>query len=290
MILLKSKLFRSKFADFGLIFAGCVLYAVGFSVFVESNSIAAGGATGVATIIHHFVDAFPIGFVIIILNLPLFILGFLKFKGGFLFKTIIATVLSSVLIDIFAEFLPIYSGDMILSSLAAGVTMGSGLALIMLRGATTGGTDIVAKLINKRFKFIPIGRLMLFVDAVIVIFAGIVYKSFETILYSVLFLFTLSVVIDKLLYGADHGKLVFIITKNSAEMLENITMTLGRGVTRINAYGGYTGEDIAVLMCAARSPEVSKLLSVVKVSDQNAFVVVTEAGEILGLGFRQINM
>ena len=271
-------------------FAGCVLYAVGFSVFIEPNSIAAGGATGVATIIHHFVGALPIGFAIIVLNLPLFVLGFLKFKGAFLLKTIIATVLSSVLIDIFAEILPIYSGDMILSALAAGVTMGSGLALIMLRGATTGGTDIVAKLINKKFKFLPIGRLMLFVDAVIVFIAGIVYKSFETVLYSVLFLFTSSVVIDKLLYGADHGKLVFIVTKNSVQVLENITMTLGRGVTRINAYGGYTGEDVAVLMCAARSLELSKLLGVVKVSDENAFVVVTEAGEILGLGFRQLDM
>lgn len=287
---MKSKLFRSKFTDFVVIFAGCVLYAVGFSVFVEPNSIAAGGATGVATIIHHFVGALPIGFVIIVLNLPLFVLGFLKFKGAFLLKTIIATVLSSVLIDIFSEILPIYSGDMILSALAAGVTMGSGLAFIMLRGATTGGTDIVAKLINKKFKFIPIGRLMLFVDAVIVFIAGIVYKNFETVLYSVLFLFTSSVVIDKLLYGADHGKLVFIVTKNSVQVLENITMTLGRGVTRINAYGGYTGEDTAVLMCAARSPELSKLLSVVKVSDENAFVVVTEAGEILGLGFRQLDM
>lgn len=287
---MKLKYLRQYIADFVVMFAGCVLYAVGFSVFIEPNSIAAGGATGVATLVHHFLRSVPVGLGIIVLNLPLFVIGFFKFRGVFLFKTVFSTVLSSVMIDVFSAVLPKYKGDVILAALAAGVTTGTGIALIMLRGATTGGTDIIAKLINRKYRFIPIGRLMLIVDAIIVAAASLVYNSLEAGLYSVLYLFTMSVIMDRLLYGADHGKLVFIITKNADSMLYDITTAVGRGVTRIKALGGYTGTEKTMLMCAARSPELSKLLTAVKTNDKNAFVVVAEAGEILGEGFRQLDM
>lgn len=290
MILLKLRLFRLILVDYFTIIAGCALYAVGFSVFIEPNSIVVGGATGVATLIHQFVYFLPIGFTIILINLPLFIIGFLKFKGEFLFKTIISTALSSVFIDIFVALLPQYTGDVILSVLAGGVTMGTGLALVMLRGATTGGTDIVAKLANRKFRFIPIGRLMFFVDVLIVCLSGVIYKRFEPVLYSVLFLFVSTFVLDKLIYGSGNGKLLFVVTKNPAEITAAITATLGRGATEIKAKGGYTGTDISVLMCAVRPSQVSRLLNIVKSTDKDSFVVITEAGEILGLGFKSFDM
>lgn len=285
MRLVKIKTLTRHIADLVVTIAGCVLYAVGFSVFIEPNAIAAGGATGIATLVHHFFAVIPVGFCIIVLNIPLFILGFLKFKGAFLFKTVFATVFSSALIDMFSALLPKYRGDTLLAALAAGVASGTGIALIMLKGATTGGTDIVAKLINLKYRFIPIGRLMLMVDAAIVAVSGVLLKSLEVSLYSVLYLFTISVITDRLLYGAVRGKLVFIITERQETILDEIALSIGRGVTRLNAIGGYTGENKTMLLCAVRTHELSKVLTVIKTNDENAFVIVSEAGEILGEGF-----
>ncbi len=288
MITLKHERIVNTLNDFLIIFLGCFLYAFGVSVFVEANSIVPGGATGLSMLIHHFYAVFPVGFLIILINIPLIVLGFNKFNLGFVLKTAVATFFSSLLIDVFDAFFKSYTGDVILAALAAGVLHGVGLGLIILRGATTGGTDIVAKLINSKLRFVSVGRLMLAVDAAIVLLSAVVYKNFETVLYSVLYLFTQSVVLDKIIYGADHGKMVYIVSKNTKEMMYEILNSVGCGVTKIKALGGYTEAEKDMLLCVARPHEVSKILQVIKANDPESFVIVSEASEILGQGFKRL--
>lgn len=288
MITLKHKNYVSVLKDYFIIILGCFLYALGVSIFVEPNAIAPGGATGVAMLIHHFFTILPVGFLIIIINIPLIFIGFNKFKLSFVVKTAIATFISSIFIDVFDAYLKTYTGDMIIVALAAGVLHGVGIGLIILRGATTGGTDIIAKLINLKFRFVSVGRLMLFIDAIIVLTSAVVYKNFETILYSVLYLFTFSIVLDKIIYGADHGKMVYIVSKNTKEMMYEILNNVGCGLTKIKALGGYTQTDRDILLCVARPHEVSKILQVVKANDNESFVIVSDVSEILGQGFKNL--
>ncbi len=276
------------FGDFFFISLGCVLYALGFTVFIYPNHISPGGVTGISTIINQFFAFLPIGFLTIVINLPLIILGFIKFKGIFVIKTAYATVVSSVFIDTFLKLIPYYQNNRLLASLAAGVLVGTGLGVIMLKGGTTGGTDIVAKLINLKYRFLSLGRLVLFVDAVIVSVAALCYRDFEALLYSVLFLFVSGTVMDKIIYGADNGKIVYIMSSVCDIITDEVFKTVGRGVTYLKAVGGYTKADRTVLMCVARAHEVSKILQIVRENDPEAFTVISDAGEILGEGFKSI--
>lgn len=284
---MKAITFRSIIVDFLLITAGCVLYAVGITVFIEPNFIPAGGATGIATLLHHIYEHLPIGLFIILLNLPLFAVGFIKFNGKFLALTVFSTITSSILIDIFDTIMPKFLGDVFLASLSAGVLTGGGIALIMLRGATTGGTDIIAKLLNKKFRFLPIGRIMMLVDALIVIISAFFYKTYVAVLYAAVYLFTMSVVCDKILYGNSRGRLLLIITDVGERMIKEIITLNDRGVTKINAYGGYTDNEKQIIMCASKSFSVLKIMNTVKSVDSNAFVISLDANEILGNGFAE---
>ncbi len=276
------------FGEIVIITLGCALYALGFTVFIYPNHISPGGVTGISTIINQFFAFLPIGLMIIIINLPLIVVGFIKFKLAFVLKTAYATFLSSLLIDILPTFLPIYNKDRLLASLVAGVLIGAGLGVIMLKGGSTGGTDIVAKLINTKYPFLSLGRLILFVDAVIVAIAAISYGDFESLLYSVLFLFVSGTVMDRLIYGADNGKIVYIMSEKTDDITNEIFRLVGRGVTKINAVGGYSGKSQNMLMCVARVHEVSKIIQIIRDIDASAFTVISDAGEILGLGFKKI--
>ena len=277
-----------KTSDYFVIAIGCVFYAIAFSCFIEPSEIAPGGVTGIALIINKFYHWIPVGIMIILFNIPLFVLGLNKFKLRFIIRTIVATILSSTLIDIFTVHLPIYKGDIILAALAGGVSLGLGLALIMLKGASTGGAEIIAMLLNNKYRFLSIGRLLLLVDAVVVTLSAVLFRNIDIILYSSLCLFVSSTVIDKLLYGADKGKIFFIITTKPKILMDGIMNTVGRGVTRIKVFGGYTDSEKSMLLCAVRPMEVTKLMGIIKNYDHDAFVTVSDAGLILGEGFGRI--
>lgn len=281
----RSKLLKFLTEAFGIIF-GCALYAVGVAVFIEPSSITPGGVTGVAVLLNRFFSYFPVGLYIILLNLPLLVLGFFQFDLKFVLKTTFTTIFSSLLIDAFAKFLPSYSSDMILSALAGGVCCGAGLAIIMLFGATTGGTEILAKIIHKKRSDISVGTLLIAVDALIVVATAVVYKNFEISLYSVLCIITMSLFLDKMMYGVDRGKMLFIITEFEDKMLQLLVKESGRGVTKISVLGGYTMLEKSMFLCVVRPHEVSKILSIVRNCDENAFITVTEVEEIMGRGFK----
>ncbi|MEE0840676.1 MAG: YitT family protein, partial [Acutalibacteraceae bacterium] len=193
----------------------------------------------------------------------------------------------SLTLDISEKYIKAFSGDIILCALFGGILVGLGLGIVILRGATTGGVDIIGKFVNFKYPHISIGKVILFGDAVVVATSAICYRDFSGALYSGVTMFVTSVVLDRVLYGADKGKLVYIITDNAAPICDRILTQISRGVTKINASGAYTGKEKEILMCAVRRQEVSLIHSLVKAADNEAFIIVCEAGEILGRGFKQ---
>ena len=181
---------------------GGIIYSVAVLLFLSANEISPGGITGIATVFN-YLFMLPIGTVMFLLNIPILIIGFMKLGGLFILKTTVATVIISIILDFVEAFLPAVKVDPILAAVFGGLLMGLGVSMFMLRGATTGGVDIIAKLINRRFPHITVGRLMLLSDAVVVALSAFAYKNVESALYSVIALYASSRVIDMMLYGAD---------------------------------------------------------------------------------------
>lgn len=278
-------------ADILYILLGSFLFAASVNVFTAPNNIVPGGLTGLGTIIN-YLTAIPIGTIIIVLNIPIFICAY-KIKGfRYIAKTLAATLVSSVMIDITAVFLPVYHGDIVLTVILAGVLSGLGLSLIFMRGATTGGTDLIANLLSAKFRHIPIGRLILLVDFVIIALSAVVYGNIETPMYSTLIIFIMSRVIDGVLYGSSrgHGKMMFIISPKNDIIAEKIMSELERGVTIIPSKGAYTKNDGFVLLCAVSKQEVYRTYDMVYAIDGKAFIMVTEADEVIGEGFGKIEI
>ena len=191
------------------------------------------------------------------------------------------------MIDFFAKVCPIYKGERLLAAIFGGVLVGLGLALVMLRGGTTGGTDVLAKVLRIKFPYFSMGRMVLILDGVVVLVAAITYKDLETALYSVVTLFASSKMLDALLYGSDIGKFLFIVTNRSKEVADAIFKATDRGVTILPAKGGYKNEDRELLLCALRNQEVDKAVKTVKNTDPEAFTVVTVTGGVFGEGFEK---
>lgn len=279
---------RIFLTDALLITIGSLCYAISVNIFTAYNAIAPGGLTGVATMVNHF-TGWPIGAMVLVINIPLFFLGSKKIGHKFLIKTIITTLLTSVLIDVTRLWLPVYGGEKILAALYGGVFSGLGLGLVFLRGGTTGGTDIIAKLINSKWKHISMGRIILVIDALIVTASGLVFRNVDSALYAMVTMFASSMIIDKLVYGADAAKTLMVISGRHQEISEQLMNKLRRGVTVLEASGGYTEAPKKMLMCTLRSHEVSKAYQLIRSIDSSAFIVVLEAGEVLGEGFKAIS-
>ena len=265
---------------------GGSIYAIAVTVFLSANKISPGGVTGVATILKYLFQL-PIGATVFIINIPLFIIAFIKFGKGFIIKTVLATAITSGLLDISDAVLPKIELDLILAGVFGGTLLGLGISIIMLRGATTGGVEIVAKLFAIKYPFISMGRLMLFLDFVVVISAAVVYKNIQSALYSVITLYACSKIMDLVLYGADRGKVVYIISEKTQDIVYDILNEIGRGVTTIDIRGGYTGNRGSMIMCTLRINQVHEVCQVAKRHDKGAFIVICEAGEILGEGFKK---
>ena len=266
--------------------AGCVIYAVSLNAFTAPNNIAPGGVSGLSTLINHIFGA-PIGITILILNIPLFVVGWKYLGLKFILKTAIVTVMLSVIIDVLGLYLPTYNGDKLLAAIFGGLLSGAGLSLIFLRDATSGGTDILARLMQLKYPHLSMGRVILFSDFLIVSLSAVVYWSIESALYAVITMFVNARVIDSVLYGTGNGKVLMIVTDSADEIAASITKHMKRGVTILPVKGGYTGKEKSMLYCAVRHSEVARLNKAVYQYDPNAFITVLEAGEIIGQGFNK---
>ncbi len=274
------------FIDILYFIVGTFVYSAAVNMFLSPNGISPGGFTGVAVVVNHLIGL-PTGTALFAFNIPVLIIGYKKMGGRFVAKTTFVTILLSTVLNIAERLLPHFKIDGILASMFGGILLGVGLSLILLRGATTGGIDIVAKLINRKARHLSVGKIILMADGVVIALNAIVYKNAQSALYSVVAMYAATRMMDTLLYGADKGKIIYVITAHPDLICQKINRDVGRGVTRLTATGGYTGEARTMLMCTVRVHEAAAVHDVIKECDNCAFIVVTDAGEIIGEGFKR---
>lgn len=265
--------------------AGAFIYALAVNSFVSPNDISSGGATGLAILANHLWN-FPIGTAMFVINIPLFIISFIVFGWNFIVKTIFSTFMTSFFIDIGVLFMPKYEGDTLLAALFGGALMGVGLGIIFTRGSTSGGTDIMGRLLKKALPHMSMGRLVMICDLFIVLLAGVVFRNIESILYATIVFLVSSKSIDLVLYGSDSGKMMMIISDNAEEIAKAITNETPRGVSILPVQGAYTGQAKHMLLSVVRPHEVAKMRKIVKRFDEKPFIIISDASEILGLGFK----
>lgn len=267
--------------------AGSIIYAVGINGFTAPNNIAPGGVTGVATMLNYLFDT-PIGTVVLLINIPIIIWAIVEIGYKLVTKTMLAILLNSVAIDVVALFMPVYRGDPLIITLIGGVCEGVGLSLVFMRGATTGGTDMIARLLNHRLRHLSMGKLMLAVDGCVVLASAFVFQSIESAVYACIVIFVSTKIIDAILYGTDagNGKMFFILSKKNEEIASRILTDLDRGVTFLKSRGAYLKQEGEMLFCAVRRFEVFRISEIIREVDPDAFIIVGDAGEIAGEGFK----
>lgn len=263
---------------------GSFVYAVAVQVFLSPLKISPGGLTGVATALNYITE-FPTGVYLVLFNAPIIVLGAVKFGKMFIAKSAVAVILSSLFIEIVNRFYTPMFSDVMLCAVFGGALIGGGLGLVMLVGASTGGIDIIVKTLNLKFN-ISIGRAFLLIDGAVIIFAAVVYRDFQSALYSVVAVFVSSKVVDIILCGTLDSKAVFIITEQEDIIKNAITNEVDRGVTVLPAFGGYTGRRNNILLCVARNNEINTVRNIVKNLDINAFFFIVNAGDVIGKGFK----
>lgn len=270
-----------RFFSYFQIILGAVIGGAAYPLFMTPNRIAPGGITGIATILNHVLGS-PVGTVSLILNIPLFLISFKAMGKVFVFRSLVATFLFSLAIDI----LPLkpMTDDPLLGSLYGGVMLGAGLGLIMRGGATTGGSDMVARMVHKRFQFISTGSFLFTIDFAVVVSAGFFIGTTEA-LYALINIFLTAKVMDVIIIGFSSNKACFVISSRWQEISERIMREMGRGVTQLSARGAYTGTERPTLLCVIGRSEITAFKRILREEDENAFVIIVEAHEAIGDGF-----
>ena len=273
--------------DYLWIALGSILYALSFDWFYVPNQIGFGGLTALGMILNHFSPAIPIGMVVLVLNIPLFLLGWKYLGGHTLVSSLFAMAATSVLVDLFAALYSFPAMDPMLAAIFGGVTIGASLGMIFAKGATTGGTDLIARLLKLPFAWLPMGRLLMAVDLSMLLAVAAAFRSVNSAMYGVISLYISTRVMDSMLYGLDKSKVAYIVTSNPRPMAAEIDRQLDRGVTYLHGEGSFSGEEKLVLMCAFRQKQIVPLKALVNRLDPGAFLIVCDAHEVLGQGFRR---
>ena len=272
-----------------LIVLGCVIYAVGFQFFCYPNAITTGGVVGMAMIINQLTKL-PVGVMTIAMNVPLFLIAWRHFGLDFLIGSLVGMGLSSLMVDFCATFGIVATDDPMLAALIGGVIKGIGMGMVYYVGATTGGIDIVIKLLKKRYSYINFGTLMLMMDAVIITAYALILGRYESAMYSLVAMYATTKMIDLALYGIDNACLCYIISDQSEAVTQEIVNgTLHRGVTILEGRGAYSGNHRDVLMCVVKRPQIGELKRAIKSIDERAFFIVTNAKNVFGNGFENIS-
>ena len=268
---------------------GSAVYAAGFSYFLYPNVLIIGGVTGISTIIN-FLSGVPVGILMILINIPIFILGFRKLGLKFMLDSAASMLLISVLVDVFHLVAFPVTENPLLAALFGGLITGAGLGLTFSTGATTGGTDIIARVFRLNYQHINLGQVMLILDAVVIGAYALIFKNYDKAMYSAISIFVASWIIDEVLYGVNYGKLVYIVSREYKAIGKELAEKLERGVTMLYGEGVYTGEQKAVLLCAIIKRQIVELKKIVKTLDKDAFVIISETREVVGLGFEKIEI
>ncbi len=271
--------------SYAIIALGSLIFALGFDWFFAPNQIAMGGVTGLAQVINVLIPALPVGVLTIILNIPLFLAGWKLIGFHLLASSLFSMAVSSVAIDVIAAWYTFPPMDPLLACLCGGAVMGAGFGLVFAQGATTGGTDIVARLLKLRFPWLPMGKLLLVPDGVVLALAAVAFGQVETALYGAVALVVMAKVMDAVLYGTDASKVAIIVSDRWREIADVLLREQDRGVTILRGQGAYTGAEKQVLMVAFPQKEIVQLKRIIRDLDSSAFLIVCNAHEVLGEGF-----
>ncbi len=266
---------------------GSLSYALAVDMFSAPNNIAPGGVTGIATMlnylsVHHLPFEIPIGLATVAMNIPLLIAAWVVIGHRLVLRTLVGLGMSSLLIDLLEPIIPPFQGENILTCIFGGVLLGLGVGLILSRGGTTGGSEIVARLLERKFPHIQMGRLILSVDAVVIASSALVYQQLESPLFAVVLVFVSSMVTDWVIYGGRHGKMAMILSKRQPEITAAIMERINRGVTLLKAEGAYSGADQKMILCAVRRDETFRLRQLVFEIDPDAFFMMLSTDEVRG--------
>jgi len=279
---------KESFRDYLLIMIGTIILACGINMFFEKQNLVTGGVTGLAIVIKYissgmFDGGIPLWFTNIVLNVPLYLIG-IKIRGrGFRKKTLYAIIFLSFAL-FFTKYMPAPPTDILLSSLFGGVLSGVGLGFVFIAYGTTGGTDLAANIIQHFIKHISVGKLMMILDGIIIFAGAVIFGAINT-MYALIAVYISGKVLDNMLEGVHFSKAVFIISDKAEIIADEIMRNLDRGVTGLNGKGMYTKMEKEILFCVVSKKEIFKLKEIVRNMDSKAFVIVSDAREVLGEGF-----
>lgn len=263
---------------------GSTIFALGFSLFLGPNDMSAGGISGLALIFVELTGIGTVGTLSILINMPLFILGGLKIGKRFFIGSLLGMILSSVLIDLFV-LIPMPDMEPLICVLYGGVICGLGLGLVFISGTSTGGSDILIRLLKLKYRNVPIGQISLYFDALVVALTGLVFHDVSKALYTGITVFLCSQVIDAVVYRFDYSKVVLIITSEHQAIADAIGKKLDRGATLLHGEGSYTHRSMKIVLAAVKKQQMAELKELVMEIDPSAFVIVQEAHQVLGDGF-----
>lgn len=277
---------KDSIKDVMFLLLGALIYSVGTHSFIEPANIAPGGAVGIA-LMANYVTGLPVGRLTLAVNLPLLVLAWFHLSRKFAVRTAFACGVCSVILDfVIAPICPVYVGDRLMCSLYGGILVGVGMAFIFLSGSTTGGSDVIGYLLQKRYPYLSIGRALLMIDGIILSTSVFVFHNVDAALFGMISLYAQTKVIDMIIYGNDAGSKASIITKYPEEIAKKVIGELDRSATVIPCKGAYSGQDSTIVLCTVRKSEFSRLKRIISETDANAFVMVTETTEVFGLGFK----
>lgn len=271
---------------YALVTLGSILYAAGVTLFLDPNELASGGVSGIAIIVSNFIDVFPVGVWIVLINVPIMIAGVIKLGWKILLPTFYALVVSSGAMTLFEYFIPPVTQNALLACAGGAVLASAGIGLVFRGGATTAGTDIIVKLLKLKFKHVSTGAIFLFTDGLVCLASGIAFGNIDKALYAGIAVFIQMNVLNMVLYGSDEARMVYIISRNDESIAKRLLEEIDAGATYLYGNGAYTGQDRKVLMCVLKMRTLPEAREIVRQEDSDAFMIVTKATSVFGEGFK----
>lgn len=269
--------------------AGSILIAIGIYNFAVQAEFPMTGFSGIAIILYRLLDV-PIGFSTILLNIPVALLCYRLLGKRFFVSSVRCMLLSSVIIDYVAPLFPVYEGSRLLSALCTGIFGGLGYALIYISNSSTGGSDFIIMAVKTIHPHLSLGNIVFLSDACIILLGGLLFRDIDGIIYGIIVSYIYAIVVDKVMYGANAGKMALIVTDYSEQVCQAIDRACQRGTTVIDARGGYQGAKKQVVMCACSKKEMYQIQEIIKETDPQSFLIVLESNEVHGEGFRMVQV
>lgn len=286
---MKKKNVIKFFKQFAIEIVGSAFAAAGIYNFAVKANFPISGFSGIALILYQLLGL-PMGLTTIIMNIPVALLCYKLIGKRFFFSSIRCMVISSVFIDYVAPLFPVYEGDRLLAAVCTGVLTGLGYAMIYMQNSSTGGVDFIMMAVKSKKPHIALGKISFVLDATIIVVGGMLFSDIDGIIYGIIECYLLAIVVDKLMYGINAGKMTLIVTDKGKEICNVIDDTCDRGSTIFPATGGYSGENRDVVMCACNDKEMYEVMKAVKAADPKAFTIVLESNEVHGEGFHTLHV